>query len=118
MVVVFPAPFGPMKPRIWPRPTESVSRSRASNDPYFFVSSRVSTSGPSLPISLPRHFQTDRFDLPGGPAFLDRHIQGQSAAFVEFQQARIDEFQPNRFRRAVGILQGNQLAIGESADAQ
>ena len=51
IVVVLPAPFGPMKPRICPRPTDSVSRSRARNRPYFFVSSCVSTTGPSVPIS-------------------------------------------------------------------
>src|SRR5258708_20766167 len=50
MVVVLPAPLGPMNPRICPRSTDSVSRSRARNDPYFFVSSRVSTTGPSDPI--------------------------------------------------------------------
>src|SRR5437879_1932879 len=45
MVVVLPAPLGPTKPRIWPRSTDSVSRSSATNRPYFFVSSLVSTTG-------------------------------------------------------------------------
>ena len=50
MVVVFPAPLGPMKPRICPRSTEIVSRSSATNLPYFFVRSRVSTTAMSFPI--------------------------------------------------------------------
>src|SRR5262245_31181797 len=45
IVVVLPAPLGPTKPRIWPRSTVIVSRSRATNLPYFLVRSRVWTTG-------------------------------------------------------------------------
>src|SRR5579883_2305971 len=42
MVVVFPAPFGPMNPNTSPCSSFKVSRSRAYRSPYFFVRSRVS----------------------------------------------------------------------------
>src|SRR5438270_5691601 len=60
MVVVLPAPLGPTKPRIWPRSTDSVSRSSATNRPYFFVSSLVSTTGWPEAIVL---FSTKTFRL-------------------------------------------------------
>src|SRR6516164_194980 len=41
MVVVLPAPLGPTKPRICPRSTDMVSRSRARKGPYFLVNSLV-----------------------------------------------------------------------------
>src|SRR5262249_22076319 len=44
MVVVLPAPLGPTKPRISPRPTDIVSPSRATTLPYLFVRSLVSTT--------------------------------------------------------------------------
>jgi len=37
MVVVFPAPFGPMKPNTSPLSSLRVSRSRAYRSPYFLV---------------------------------------------------------------------------------
>src|SRR5262249_37924555 len=45
MVVVLPAPFGPMKPYTSPGSSRSVSRSRAYRSPYFLVRSRVSIMG-------------------------------------------------------------------------
>ena len=51
MVVVFPAPLGPMNPRIWPRSTDSVSRSRATNDPYLLVMRPPSRSPAPAPIA-------------------------------------------------------------------
>src|SRR5262249_19244887 len=44
MVVVFPAPLGPMNPRIWPRSTARDRPSSATNPPYFFVSPFVTTT--------------------------------------------------------------------------
>src|SRR5918911_1571 len=43
IVVVLPAPLGPTKPRICPRSTAIVNRSSATNVPYVFVKSLVST---------------------------------------------------------------------------
>src|SRR5947207_1861014 len=42
MVVVLPAPLGPMNPYTSPRSSFSVSRFRAYRSPYIFVRSRVS----------------------------------------------------------------------------
>ena len=42
-----------MNPRICPRSTDSDSRSSARNRPYFFVSSRTSTTAPAFPIATP-----------------------------------------------------------------
>src|SRR5438046_185175 len=42
MVVVLPAPLGPMNPYTSPRSSLSVSRFRAYRSPYIFVRSRVS----------------------------------------------------------------------------
>src|SRR4051794_17328840 len=48
MVVVLPAPFGPMNPYTSPWSSLSVSRSSANSSPYFFVRSRHSIMGHSL----------------------------------------------------------------------
>src|SRR5438093_13694349 len=45
MVVVLPAPLGPMNPYTSPRSSLSVSRSRAYRSPYILVRSRVSIIG-------------------------------------------------------------------------
>src|SRR5438132_10753442 len=45
MVVVLPAPLGPMNPYTSPFSSLSVSRSRAYRSPYIFVRSRVSIMG-------------------------------------------------------------------------
>src|SRR6516162_576865 len=45
IVVVLPAPLGPMKPYTSPRSSFSVSRFRAYSSPYIFVRSRVSIIG-------------------------------------------------------------------------
>jgi len=48
MVVVLPAPFGPMNPYTSPLSSLIVSRSRAYSSPYFLVRSFVSIIGVSL----------------------------------------------------------------------
>src|SRR4029077_4388249 len=91
MVVVLPAPFGPMNPRICPRPTDSVSRSSARNDPYFLVNSRVSTtvsptltSRPSPLCRAPRDFQLERLDGPVGQVTVLRAVARQ-VAYINIQ---------------------------------
>src|SRR5438046_2129367 len=77
MVVVLPAPFGPTRPRIWPRSTVIVSRSRATSLPYLLVRSRVWTtdwpadilclpavSGGAPSPALADDFQFEVVDLP------------------------------------------------------
>ena len=46
MVVDFPAPFGPRKPKISPFATFSETWSTATNDPNFFTRSSISTAHP------------------------------------------------------------------------
>src|SRR5262245_7603715 len=50
IVVVLPAPLGPTKPRIWPRPSSSDRPSRAGKSPYCLVSRSRTRTGPS-PVS-------------------------------------------------------------------
>src|SRR5215217_4125368 len=53
MVVVFPAPFGPMNPNTSPCSSFKVSRSRAYRSPYFLVRSRHSIIGGLVSCELP-----------------------------------------------------------------
>src|SRR5262245_36115017 len=50
IVVVLPAPLGPTKPRIWPRPSSRDRPSRAVKSPYCLVSRSRTRTGPS-PVS-------------------------------------------------------------------
>ena len=55
IVVVFPAPFGPRKPKISPGATVRLSRSTAVKSPYFFVSSRISImAAAAVDVIIPR----------------------------------------------------------------
>src|ERR671934_202542 len=71
MVVVFPAPLGPINPRIWPRSTSRDRPSSATNAPYFFVSPFVTTTGspglmcvPPLPERPAADLQCRRREAP------------------------------------------------------
>src|SRR5437763_11848988 len=67
MVVVLPAPLGPMKPYTSPFSSFSVSRLRAYRSPYIFVRSRVSIMGQSLKNQEPNHKnQIPRTNISGG----------------------------------------------------
>src|SRR6266480_4294339 len=60
MVVVLPAPLGPMKPYTSPRSSFSVRRLSAYNSPYIFVRSRVSIIVcPSSVVHRPLQRTTD-----------------------------------------------------------
>src|SRR5262245_49093737 len=97
MVVVLPAPFGPMNPRICPRPTDIVSRSSARNVPYFLVKSRVSTTAsptltfrPSPLCRATRDFQLQRIDGPVRQVTVARAVACQVAdADVQVQSALV-----------------------------
>jgi hypothetical protein len=54
MVVVFPAPLGPRKPKTSPRRTSSERRSTAVKSPYFFVRSCTSIIGLRARVSSAR----------------------------------------------------------------
>jgi hypothetical protein len=45
IVVVLPAPLGPMNPKMCPASTEMDNESKAVNSPYRFVNAFVSTTG-------------------------------------------------------------------------
>src|SRR5262245_36010138 len=107
MVVVLPAPLGPMKPRICPRSTVSDRRSSATNSPYFFARSLATTTGsPGFMLGPPfrgrpaADLQTRGVEAPLvvlGTAALDfphLHTQQQHALLVRLQQARVGEVDP------------------------
>jgi len=52
MVVVFPAPLGPSKPKISPSKTLNESRSTAVSAPNCRVSSRVTTTAGALVVPV------------------------------------------------------------------
>src|SRR5262245_40079866 len=120
MVVVLPAPFGPMKPRIWPRSTVIDSRSRATNEPYFFDSSRVSTIGASLPmhvsaasvvsLSPAGHIDAERFNPPrrgqrGRTNIADLQSELKTALRIHLRDLISGELNDDWFDRAFGVKQ-------------
>src|SRR5262245_20461466 len=99
IVVVFPAPLGPMNPRIWPRSTISDRPSRATKSPYFFVRPSATTTGsPGLmlasllppdpaPDFQPRGFQAPQVLLRVDPLGLSDHdLDVQRPLLVGLQQ--------------------------------
>src|SRR5438093_12953946 len=62
MVVVLPAPLGPMNPYTSPFSSFSVSRLRAYRSPYIFVRSRVSIMGVSSKAARGSVFRLHRQD--------------------------------------------------------
>src|SRR5262245_2399847 len=102
MVVVLPAPLGPMKPYTSPFSSLSVSRSRAYNSPYIFVRSRVSIMSailvcllwhglPTVPLCRPQVSKTKwRPSVPPVAQSGDRATTGDESAFARHRQDHAD----------------------------
>src|SRR5262245_27678739 len=124
MVVVLPAPLGPMNPYTSPRSSLSDSRFRAYRSPYIFVRSRVSiilvsgqwsvVSGRWLRCNGQRTTDNGQLSLRGFDGDEHAHVGplGDRAGQLRALLARVGQLaepQPTRRHGVVGDLLGGAL---------
>src|SRR6185369_3151761 len=76
MVVVFPAPFGPRKPRIWPGTAENDTSSTAARSPKRFVRCATSIIDSLRDERAAKKFARRYYQRSGGCQASLRHAEG------------------------------------------
>src|SRR5574338_1645002 len=112
IVVDFPEPLGPRKPKISPRAMSKLTRSTATKFPKRRVRSRTLTAGPSASLAIAV--------LAFLPEHRDEHVlqARRHGARSNRPQAGVLEFRAEGFRQSLRLVGRHVEAIAEKPDSQ